>query len=729
MSEFLESRFDFFEAEVGINLEMVVNKVYFVCHPDDFDACYKRISADVFECSEHKCVIYKKKRMDMPIPEDQKEFIDDMSLLIVPVTRKLLSDMDVAFPLFEIEHAIGCGVLVLPFLMEREAMELYNNSVFGKRQWVSPDFLESDALSYKEKLQKFCREHFLDDKTAEDIKREFSTRIFLSYRKKDRKYAKSLMKQIHDQDGLDDVAIWYDEYLPLAKDFEISIEKEMDNSDAIAFLVTDNLTEEGNYVKNVEYRLAKDREAEKKILPLEPNGDAEIRQRVKEDFEKVRVGFPDYVEISEISSNLDCDKKENTPEHKYLIGLAYLNGFDVEKDVERAVKLFTESANEKYIPAAEKLRDMYSNGEGVQIDYRLACEWSDITVRMYIASPEYGAENIETLYAIAIQGTAYTKLGESKTGSYGSYLYSFGAGASESFDKARQVISNAINAMTKIGKDRTTDFVAMLHSISSVYEAKREYDSAVRYSTEAWILMYQIIKAEVENSEVNTTSILPAIEFEYKEDGNYGEQITNLLKNLEAAYEAAETSKLKYDYSDEILYLSGFAELLYKKRDYTMSIACAESARKLSEITHNKHQLFCAIQTLANAYRGYANSAPVRRAYELSEALKYAIAAYDLYKELFCGEDDDFTGLCLLNHLAQVYWSNNKHVDAANTFERILKIISDSKDVTAEKIRLKEQTRSDLLLVLDVWKATKIKGTKQYKNIEERIARIRRKPF
>lgn len=47
--------------------------------------------------------------------------------------------------------------------------------------------------------------------------------VFLSYRKKDRKHAKELMRLIHANRFCLDIAIWYDGFLAAGEDFNAAI--------------------------------------------------------------------------------------------------------------------------------------------------------------------------------------------------------------------------------------------------------------------------------------------------------------------------------------------------------------------------------------------------------------------------------------------------------------------------------------------------------------------------
>ena len=46
-------------------------KIYFTCHPDDFEMCFDKICEDIFRT--HDCVIFYKKDMSAAVPEEDKE--------------------------------------------------------------------------------------------------------------------------------------------------------------------------------------------------------------------------------------------------------------------------------------------------------------------------------------------------------------------------------------------------------------------------------------------------------------------------------------------------------------------------------------------------------------------------------------------------------------------------------------------------------------------------------
>ena len=65
---------------------------------------------------------------------------------------------------------------------------------------------------------------------AKRVRAAFDAYIFLSYRKKDRKYANELMRLIHSNPECRDIAIWFDEFLTPGESFKENIEKILDRS-------------------------------------------------------------------------------------------------------------------------------------------------------------------------------------------------------------------------------------------------------------------------------------------------------------------------------------------------------------------------------------------------------------------------------------------------------------------------------------------------------------------
>ena len=366
-------------------------RVYFTCHPTDFDRSFRRLCDEIFR--SHDCAIYYTKDMTAQLPEETRETdLERMNLFVVPVSRRLLTEpnraMDQDVP-FALQHHIP----LLPIMLEDGLLELYSSANrFGELQYLDPNVHDMTAVSYEDKMRKHLDATLLSDATARRIRESFDAYLFLSYRKKDRSHANDLMRLVHAQPRLRDLAIWYDEFLTPGESFRESIEKALEECRAFLLLVTPNLLEEPgdkpNFVMAEEYPAA--RNADIAIVPVEmlPTNHASLQRK----FAKLPActqgddakGLADR--ICKELKDVDSLGRNNDAYHTYLMGLAYLNGIDVEIDRARAVHLIESAADTGLYRAMRKLKEMYENGDGVQRDYRKSLLWQKRIVDEYTRS-------------------------------------------------------------------------------------------------------------------------------------------------------------------------------------------------------------------------------------------------------------------------------------------------------------------------------------------------------
>lgn len=354
-------------------------KVFFTCHPDDVKY-FENIKEDILSCQNVAIWFKEDPSEEFASEQEMREVLfEEMNLIVIPVTSNLLlrpnAAMDVEFP-----YAKQNGIPVLPLMMEAGLEELYAQK-FQDWHFLQPVQTDSTAIPYEEKLKRFLESVLVGDEMIEQIQNAFDAYIFMSYRKKDRKYALDLMRMIHRVPGYRNFAIWYDEYLVPGENFREAIRDAMEKSDLFTMIVTPNLIREENYVKTEEFPMAKEEPAPYPILPveMEDTDDEELKRQFKQ--------IPDVISGKEgvafTDAFLDTLKKiairenEGSQEHNFLIGLAYLNGIDVEKEPERAVKLI-EGAAEAGIPEAmSQMAVMYHDGIGVKRDYNKSIEWRE----------------------------------------------------------------------------------------------------------------------------------------------------------------------------------------------------------------------------------------------------------------------------------------------------------------------------------------------------------------
>lgn len=353
--------------------------VYFTCHPDDFDTYFETITGSVLGNRGDITIWYREDMCNgFQSNEEMDELLSQMQLFVFPVTNRLLTDKSIAMDI-EYVYAVKKQIPVLP-IVEESGIDKPFRRKFHNRHYISPKSEEPSLKSYEEQLEDHLTRVLFRDEMRERICNAFDAYIFMSYRKKDRKYALELMQQIHNISRYRDFGIWYDEYLIPGEDYNRNIKQMIKICDLFTLVVTPNLINERNYVLKKEYPLA--RRLKKPIVLVEKV------ETDKKALKKKCKRMPDAVKgagrglvlrpaFMKKYREMEIKKSVDSPEHMYLIGCAYLNGIDVEINSARAVELITKAAEMGFPEAVGKLADMYLEGQGVEQDYDMFIQWSE----------------------------------------------------------------------------------------------------------------------------------------------------------------------------------------------------------------------------------------------------------------------------------------------------------------------------------------------------------------
>ena len=310
------------------------------------------------------------------------EVLGDMQLVVAVVTKKFLAEPNPAMDSI-IPYALGHGIPVLPLMMEADPAKRYQKK-FGDLQFLVPDDPDPTAIPFPQKLSSFLSEVIVSDETAQKVRDAFDALVFLSYRKKDREYARELMRMIHRNPRYRDIAFWYDEFLVPGEDFNKGINKALDESDLFTMVVTPNLLEDPNFVMYHEYPAARD--AGKRIFPVIMK---ELSADEKAELTKRYQGIPESADgdgsphwddalakqMQRLALKTGTRTGTGDMQHTFLIGLAYLDGINMEVDLEKGVAMITEAAEAGLEEAMRKLSSMYNTGKGVPRSVNKAADW------------------------------------------------------------------------------------------------------------------------------------------------------------------------------------------------------------------------------------------------------------------------------------------------------------------------------------------------------------------
>lgn len=350
-------------------------RVFLLGQPEDFELYFNEVSDQILKYQN--CAVWYTQAGIITGGQGTEWYLSQMQLFVVIVTERFLrQNGDVAQLICHYSEKLH--IPILPILFDMGIDKLYA-VYFKERHYLSPVSNEQykTDISYEKKLEHYLADVLVGDEEIEQIRKEFDAYIFMSYRKKDREHALNLMKRIHQSVYFQKVAIWYDEFLTPGVSFANKIGEKLQTSDLFVMVVTPNLLEKDNYVRTVEYvEAVKER---KKIFPVE---------MVKTESAELQQAFENIPECVDSESGAIFDKQlyeslmdslgpvdMSSPEKNYYIGLAYLDGVDVEVNAERALELISKAAEGGYVDAYEKLVVMYREGKGVKRNLAVSVDW------------------------------------------------------------------------------------------------------------------------------------------------------------------------------------------------------------------------------------------------------------------------------------------------------------------------------------------------------------------
>lgn len=607
-------------------------RVYFTCHFDDFERYFDKICSDIF--TTHDVAIYYTPNMSEPFDEENMAIdLGQMNLFAVPVSLRLLTEPNRAMQT-DIAFAKELNIPILPFMMDSGIDVLYSRPEnFGQRQYLSPLSADSTEMRYEDKLKKHLEAVLISDEMARRVRAAFDAYIFLSYRKKDRRFANDLMRIIHNIPECRDIAVWYDEFLTPGESFAENIRQAMDNSRLFAMIVTPSLLEQGNYVMTEEYPLAREKGMD--ILPTE---------MAKTDFSELSRSFEGITrpvrtedicfKESLLRTLVGLAKRENDgdTEHNFLIGLAYLDGIDVEVDSVRGISLISAAAEGGLPEAMEYLFHLYFEGNRVAQDYdkaaKLATRIYDFYTKTYGEEHEKVAEWLNLLGLTYSESTQYDKAVEYQKKAYNLYLKLYGKNHPSSITALENLsvtygylgdFYRAVGMQAKayarnaelLGDNHPSTIRAMNHLGQLYVKEGKDAESAFDFTEGAYYLRCEVLGEEHPHSLESLNNLAMA----YHIFGNP----TKAAEHGERLCEIAERT-LGEDNSRTLLYMSNLAVVYQKLNNIKRMTEILEKVcdRWQRSGQGNHPHALLATYNLVNAYYG---SLKLKRAYELCDSL------------------------------------------------------------------------------------------------------------
>ena len=618
------------------------SRVYFCCHPDDFDKYFDRICEDIFKT--HEPAIYYTADMSEPLDETNINVdLARMNLFIVPVTFRLMNEPNRAMQV-DIAYAKEHNILILPFMMESGIDVVYAlPKNFGERQYIMPDNSDLTAISYEEKLRKFLDSTLISDEMAKRVRAAFDAYIFLSYRKKDRAYANELMRIIHNIPGCRDIAIWYDEFLTPGESFIENIEKAMGDSKLFALLVTPSLLEyvdkdgklEPNFVMDKEYPAAKRLELD--ILPTEmvETDRGELKAKYDGIPEPVRAEDEFFTEaLLSVIKNIAISENDNDPEHNFLIGLAYLDGIDVERNAERGLELITKAAEAELPEAMEKLYLMFMEGKNVELNYREALKWAERLVDF--CTKVFGEEHPDALTYLSNLAYTYGELGD--------------------YQNALKLNIKVYELKCKVLGEEHPDTLTSMSNLASTYGQLGDHQKALELNEKVYELFCRILGEE----HPDTLNSLNNLAYTYGQLGDHQKALELNKKVYELSCKV-----LGEEHPDTLKSLGNLAYTYGRLGNYQKALELQKNVYELScKVLGEEHpSILTSLNNLAYIYGQLGN---YQKAFALNKK------TYELSCKLL-GEEHPST-LTSLNNLASTYSRLGDYQKELELNEKVYKI-------------------------------------------------------
>jgi len=585
-------------------------------------------------------------------------------------------------------------------------------------QFLDKHNADTTAIGYDEKLQKYLESVLIGDELAEKIRAAFDAYVFLSYRKKDRRYAQELMRLIHKNEFCRDIAIWYDEFLTPGENFNDSIKKALQKSGLFVLTVTPNLINEQNYIMTTEYPMAK--QEGKPILPTElvPTD----RKQLEEKYEGIPVPTDAHNESELSEALLESIKKmaikenDNSPDHNFFIGLAYLGGVDVEVDYERALRLISSAAETGHVEAIKRITTIYLEGVGIKQDFDSALQWQNRLVQILYKKFSIKASEgnaIEYGKALWLLGDIYYNLGN----------------ADASICAYKKMQEFCLSLDEKFSRISRRFLKIACIKLADIYEEKGDYKRTEHYIEQC---LYVIENQPSGKSNVDTKSASRDLIFVYERLGNLylhkddmeraldyynralenAEAINKISSSVESVVDLARCyghigeiyvsksilDKAKSSYTKEYELLIGvcktfeedsirrellrscdhMAKLYEIQGDLKERYAFSTRSLELIEQIVQKANFIEDRKLLADTYVFHGDSAYMMEDYLTAESLYYR--ALDIYNKL---QEQNYTlftanniGVCY-GRIGRLYLENNKLSQAISAFQKEIEIFEE----------------------------------------------------
>jgi tetratricopeptide (TPR) repeat protein len=525
--------------------------------------------------------------------ELRNELIETQLLVLWVTSDMLISARESGFPLAYV-LAKEAGTPVLPIVDDESLLPIFTE-LAGKIHGIAKTDFE-----YRKKLHEQLETFLASEELVKEIgEKAFTAEIFLSYRKIDIDEARAFMKDLHCVDGLQAVSIWYDNYLTAGKAFDDEIRQAIESSNAFVLLVTPQILEknaqgETNYVVKEEVPYAI--KIQKTIVPIEAQavdkaafaillpaaGEPVPKSMLTDAFQKK---LDDAVYIKTLGS-----------ERAYFLGRAYLRGYRVERDYDRAVKLFEIAAKEETVSGLKAANQLGSFGYG-DFCFEKALSWMQRAAN--ISEKINGENHPDTADPYNEMGNVLNSMGET--------------------EKALEKYQKALSLLEKALLDVPAATAKILHNVANIYHIQRVYDKAIEHYQKS----LDIKENELEKDHMGIAKTYSNIACVYTDKGDHDKALVLHEKSLNIV-----ENMLGKETPNSALIYNNIACVYFNQKAYDKSLENHEKALEIKKKAFGEKHPDTAV-----TYFNIANIYLKQGAIEM--ALGFFRKSYDAYAAHF----------------------------------------------------------------------------------------------
>ena len=358
-------------------------KIYISCYEPNTRATIDKISAWIHELRNY--AIYFPVEWENINEGEHEEDLSQMQCVVIPVFARQKKPNELSIR--DYHYANDNSIPVITILMDAtDTPDFFAEyeKTYGNVQLLTPydedvtkipflkqleQYFEKVITSDVETYRAYQAEGVFNSKVKEDILSEFRGNVFISYRKKNRKYTNALINVLHSEKELWDILLWYDEFLTPGEDYSETLQKNLLACDIVLLVVTPDLFEKGNYVLTHEYPLAKS--CGKTIIAVEAESvDVRLLRSVYSDID-LYVSKQDMDDLPKILveyfNKTKGKQKAIDEKSAFVLGKAYFHGLWVETNRERGIQFIKQAAEADFVPAVKWMANIYRVGNGVRV--------------------------------------------------------------------------------------------------------------------------------------------------------------------------------------------------------------------------------------------------------------------------------------------------------------------------------------------------------------------------